>query len=135
MNDAADAAPGATRIDRWLFAVRLFKSRSAATDAVNGGKVHLNGARVKASHAVKPRDIVSFNRGDILFECTIAAIPPRRGSASAVAGCYDELPTSRARREQYLERRRIAAANAPRPEDRPDKHGRRLLRRLRGRGL
>ncbi|HWG77990.1 MAG TPA: RNA-binding S4 domain-containing protein [Steroidobacteraceae bacterium] len=131
----SDEGPGATRIDRWLFAVRLFKSRSAATDAVNGGKVHLNGGRVKASHAVKGGDIVSFNRGELLFECTIAAIPPRRGSASAVADCYAELETSRTRREQYVARRRLAGATAPRPQDRPDKHGRRLLRRLRGRGL
>jgi ribosome-associated heat shock protein Hsp15 len=122
-------------MDRWLFAVRLFKSRSGATDAVNGGRVHLNGGRIKASHAVKIGDIVSFNRGDILFECTIAAIPLRRGPASEAAGCYDELPTSRTRREQYVERRKIAAASAPRPENRPDKHGRRLLRKLRGRGL
>lgn len=133
MNQSDDIGPGAARIDRWLFAVRLFKSRSAATEAVNGGKVHLNAARVKASHAVKPGDSVSFNRGAILFECTIAAVPLRRGPASEAVGCYEELATSRSRREEYVARRRIAAASAPRPEDRPDKHGRRLLRQLRGR--
>jgi ribosome-associated heat shock protein Hsp15 len=111
----------------------LFKSRSGATDAVNGGKVHLNGGRVKASHAVKPGDTVSFNRGTILFECKLAAIPLRRGPASDAVDCYEELATSRARREEYVARRRFAAASAPRPEDRPDKHGRRLLRQLRGR--
>jgi ribosome-associated heat shock protein Hsp15 len=133
VNTFADASPGATRIDRWLFAVRLFKSRSAAAEAVNGGRVHLNSGRIKPSHAVKPGDIVSFSRGAVLFECTIAAVPLRRGPASEAAGCYEELPASRMRREEYLARRRIAAANAPRPQDRPDKHGRRLLRQLRGR--
>lgn len=133
--DSADeAGPGATRLDRWLFAVRLFKSRSAATEAVHGGRVHLNGARIKPSHGVKPGDTVSFSRGAVLFECTIKAIPLRRGPASEAALCYDELATSRTRREDYVMRRRLAAATAPRPEDRPDKHGRRLLRQLRGRG-
>jgi ribosome-associated heat shock protein Hsp15 len=133
MDKSEDAGPGATRIDRWLFAVRLFKSRSAAGDAVNGGRVHLNGGRIKPSHAVKPGDIVSFTRGAVLFECTVAAIPPRRGSAINAAGCYDELPSSRTRREEYVARRRIAAAGAAGPQERPDKHARRLLRQLRGR--
>jgi ribosome-associated heat shock protein Hsp15 len=112
----------------------LFKSRSAATEAVNGGRVHLNGGRIKPSHATKPGDTVSFSRGAVLFECTITAIPLRRGPASEAALCYDELTTSRTRREDYVARRRLAAAGAPRPENRPDKHGRRLLRQLRGRG-
>jgi ribosome-associated heat shock protein Hsp15 len=134
MDRPDDAGPGRARIDRWLFAVRLFKSRSAAGEAVNGGRVHLNGARIKPSRAVKPGDMVSFTRGAVLFECTVAAIPLRRGPASDAAGCYDEAPASRARREQYLARRRITAAGAPVSQERPDKHGRRLLRQLRGRG-
>jgi len=133
-DEAEDSGPGATRIDRWLFAVRLFKSRSAASEAVQGGRVHLNGNRVKPSHALKPGDTVSFSRGTVRFECTIAAIPSRRGPARDALSCYEELPASRARREAYVARRRLAAASAPRPEERPDKHGRRLLRQLRGRG-
>lgn len=134
MDRSDDPGPGSARIDRWLFAVRLFKSRSAAAEAVNGGRVHLNGARIKPAHAVKPGDTVSFSRGAVLFECTVAAVPLRRGPASTAAGCYDELPTSRTRREEYVARRRIAAAGAPLSQDRPDKHGRRMLRQLRGRG-
>ncbi|HTT06641.1 MAG TPA: RNA-binding S4 domain-containing protein [Steroidobacteraceae bacterium] len=134
MDRSDDAAPGSARIDRWLFAVRLFKSRSAAGEAVNGGRVHLNGARIKPSRAVKPGDTVSFTRGAVLFECTVAAVPPRRGPASDAVGCYDELPESRTRREQYVTRRRMAAGGASLSQDRPDKHGRRLLRQLRGRG-
>src|SRR5262245_65196088 len=54
----------AARIDRWLFAVRLFKSRSLATQAVSGGKVHINGGRIKPAHSVRPGDVVTFVRGD-----------------------------------------------------------------------
>ena len=133
MSEADDAGPGATRIDRWLFAVRLFKSRSVAADAVGGGKVHLNGERVKPSHAVKPGDTVSFTRGAVVFECVVADIPLRRGPASVAARCYEETSASKARREQFAARMKVAAGLTPRPDDRPDKHGRRLLRQLRGR--
>jgi ribosome-associated heat shock protein Hsp15 len=125
--------PGAARIDRWLFAVRLFKSRSLAADAVSGGKVHVNGERVKPSRSVQAGDIVTFMRGAVEFECIVTAIPLRRGPASEAAGCYDETPRSQARREEFAARMKVAAALTPRPDDRPDKHDRRLLRRLRGR--
>ncbi len=124
---------GPARIDRWLFGVRLFKSRSLAAQAVNGGKVHVNGARVRPSHAVQPGDSVTFSRGAVDFECEVTAIPERRGPAKEAAACYSETDASRQRREQHAQRMRLAAALTPRPEERPDKHQRRELRRLRGR--
>lgn len=131
--DPSDSGPGAARIDRWLFGVRLFKSRSLAAEAVSGGKVHVNGARVRPSHTVRPGDRVIFNRGAVEFECEVTAIPVRRGPAKEAVGCYTETDASRARREQHAQRMRLAAAMAPRPQERPDKHERRELRRLRGR--
>lgn len=128
-----DGAPGASRIDRWLFAVRLFKSRSLAAAAVSGGKVHINGARVRPSHSVRPGDLVAFARGAVDFECHVAAIPQRRGPAREALVCYRETDDSRARRERHAQNMRLAAAMTPRPEDRPDKHERKELRRLRGR--
>lgn len=128
-----DSAPGASRIDRWLFAVRLFKSRSLAAHAVSGGKVHINGARVRPSHSVRPGDLVTFARGAVDFECHVAAIPERRGPAREALVCYRETDDSRARRERHAQNMRLAAALTPRPEDRPDKHERKELRRLRGR--
>lgn len=130
---SAETGPGAARIDRWLFAVRLFKSRSLAAQAVSGGKVHINGDRVKPSHGVRPGDRVSFVRGAVEFECTVTAVPVRRGPAVAASRCYEESPASQARRAEHAERMRTAAALAPRPGERPDKHDRVLLRRLRGR--
>jgi len=121
------------RIDRWLYAVRLFKSRSSAADAVGGGRVHLNGERVKPSHGVKPGDTVSFSRNTVVFECAVAAVPLRRGPASEAVRCYEETLASKARREVFAARMKVAAGLAPKPDERPDKHDRRLLRRLRGR--
>jgi ribosome-associated heat shock protein Hsp15 len=128
-----ETGSGAMRIDRWLFAVRLLKTRSAAADAVGGGKIHLNGERVKPSHGVKPGDTVTFTRGAVLFECVVAAVPLRRGPASAAARSYDETPASKARREEFAARMKVAAGLTPRPDNRPDKRDRRLLRQLRGR--
>ena len=125
--------PSVGRIDRWLFAVRLFKNRSAAAAAVAGGKVHLNGERVKSSHGVKPRDRVTFSRGAVVFECAVVTVPLRRGSASEAARAYQEIPASQARREAFAARMKVAAGLTPRPANRPDKHQRRLLRQLRGR--
>jgi ribosome-associated heat shock protein Hsp15 len=132
--DIPAAAGAVLRIDRWLFAVRLYKSRSLAAEAVSGGKVHVNGERVKPSRAVRVGDRVSLVRGALEFECTVSALPPRRGPASEAVRCYSETDASRARREQFVERMRVAAALAPRPEGRPDKHERKDLRRMRGRG-
>ncbi|HUA24163.1 MAG TPA: RNA-binding S4 domain-containing protein [Steroidobacteraceae bacterium] len=128
-----ESGPGSARIDRWLFGVRLFKSRSLAAEAVGGGKVHINGSRVRPSHSVRPGDLVTFARGVIDFECRVVAVPERRGPAREAVACYVETEASRARREQHAQRMRLAAAMTPRPEERPDKHQRRELRRLRGR--
>jgi ribosome-associated heat shock protein Hsp15 len=125
--------PGAARIDRWLFGVRLFKSRSLAADAVAGGKVHINHERVKPSHSVQIGDTVTFTRGTVVFECVVTAVPLRRGPASEAARCYDETAASKTRREEFSARMKVAAGLTARPDERPDKHGRKLLRRLRGR--
>jgi len=121
------------RLDRWLFAVRLFKSRSLAADAVSGGKVHLNEERVKPARAVRPGDRVAFTRGSVVFDCVVLATPERRGPAKEASQCYEETEASRARRVEFANRMRLASALAPSPAGRPDKHDRRLLRRMRGR--
>lgn len=128
------AGGGAARIDRWLFAVRLFKSRSLATQAVSGGKVHVNGQRVKPAHTLRPGDRVTFVRGAVEFECVVVQIAARRGPAPEALRCYQETEASQTCRAEFARRMRLAAALAPRPEERPDKHQRRELRRLRGRG-
>jgi ribosome-associated heat shock protein Hsp15 len=132
--DGSRKGPGGARIDRWLFGVRLFKSRSLATQAVTGGKVHVNGERVKPSREVRAGDVVTFVRGAIEFECTVTAIPARRGPATEAARCYVESQASEARRAEFAQRMRLASALTPRPDERPDKHDRQALRRLRGRG-
>jgi ribosome-associated heat shock protein Hsp15 len=131
--DRTEDGPGAARIDRWLFGVRLFKSRSLAAQAVTGGKVHVNGDRGKPSREVREGDVVTFIRSSVEFECTVTAIPVRRGPATQAARCYVETSASEARRAEFAQRMKVAAALTPRPDERPDKHDRQALRRLRGR--
>src|SRR5437660_5380074 len=120
MSARDETEPGAMRIDRWLFGVRLFKSRSSAADAVGGGRVHLNGERVKPSHGVKPGDTVTFTRRAVVFECVVAAVPLRRGPASEAARWYDATPASTARREVFGARMRVAVGIQPSTDDRTD---------------
>lgn len=130
MPGSPSGGPGAARLDRWLFAVRLFKSRSLATQAVLGGRVHVNEARVKPAHALRVGDRVGFMRGALEFQCTVLSLPERRGPASQAQACYAEAPESEARRREYVQARRAAGAFAPRPQGRPDKHAREALRRM-----
>jgi ribosome-associated heat shock protein Hsp15 len=121
------------RIDRWLWCTRLFKSRPLAAEAVAGGKVNLNGRRVKPAQGVRIGDRVTITRPGFQFECEVLGLPQRRGSAAIAQACYAETDAARAAREKFGEQARLAAAFAPRSQERPDKHGRRELRRLRGR--
>jgi len=135
-SEAAEGQEGGgktLRIDRWLWCTRLFKSRSMAAEAVAGGKVHVNGRRVKPAQALKVGDRVTITRAGFEFECEVLKLPDRRGSAPLAQACYAETEQARAAREKFSEQSRLAAAFAPRSLERPDKHARRELRRLRGR--
>jgi ribosome-associated heat shock protein Hsp15 len=118
------------RLDKWLWFARFFKSRSLATDAVAGGRVHVNGARVKPAHEVQVGDTLSITRGEMRFEVVVHTMLQRRGPAAEAQSAYVETPASIAAREQKREQMRIAP---PAPMGRPDKHERRALRDLRGR--
>ncbi len=130
MTQAADAR---LRIDRWLWFARFYKSRSLAADAVAGGRVHLNGERVKPSRALRVGDCLSVARGALEFECVVRVIPKRRGPAAEAAEAYEETAASTARRTAFAAQMRLAPSPPPRPDGRPDKHERRLIRRVRGR--
>ena len=131
--EGREGGKDALRVDRWLWCTRLFKSRTLAAEAVGGGKVHVNGRRVKPAHAIKIGDTVAITRPGFEFECRVLSLPQRRSAAPIAQACYEETDAARAAREKYVEASRLASAFAPRSLDKPDKHGRRELRRLRGR--
>ena len=120
------------RIDKWLWAARFFKTRGAATEAVLGGLVQVNGQRVKPSKETRPGDRIEVRTGHLERTVVVSGLADRRGSASVAATLYDETPESIAAREQQALERRLA----PRPLGadlgaRPTKQARRRLDALR----
>ncbi|MDR3089691.1 MAG: RNA-binding protein [Desulfobulbaceae bacterium] len=100
---------GVVRLDKWLWAARFFKTRSLATQAIDGGKAHLNGRRVKPSRAVNIGDRLTIRLGVDVYEISVAAIASRRGPASVARLLYEESAESVAKRLQNREMRRLAA--------------------------
>ncbi len=120
------------RIDKWLWAARFFKTRAVASSAVNGGKVHLNGQRIKAARAVKVGDQYEIHRGYDRLEIIVEQLAERRGCASIAQTLYRETEKSIARREKEAERRKLANMQRPMLDHRPNKKERRKIRSLSG---
>ena len=118
------------RIDKWLWAA-LFKTRSAATDAVLGGRVHLNDIRVKPSKDVKPGDTVEVRIGQLQWTVIVRSISEKRGSASLAATLYDETTASAAAREQRTSELKMSRPLGADLGARPTKQDRRRLEDLR----
>ena len=126
----AEAGADSHRLDKWLWHVRFYKTRSLATAAIQGGKAHLNGERVKPAHRVRCGDLVSLALQGIVAEFAVLGLPSRRGPAAEAQTHYAETPQSFERRTQLREQQRLAEASRPRPEGRPDKRDRRRLMKL-----
>jgi ribosome-associated heat shock protein Hsp15 len=119
------------RVDRWLWTARFFKTRGAATEAVLGGRVHVNGARVKPAKDVRPGDTVKVTTGDVRREVVVRGVAERRGPAAAAQSLYEETPESVARREQRSLERRLSRPLGADLGARPTKQDRRRLQALR----
>ena len=119
------------RIDKWLWAARFFKTRSAATDAVLGGHVHVAGERVKPAKEVGAGDRVEIRRGEVRWTVVVTAVAERRGSAAIAATLYDETPESLAARDQARVERRLARPLGADLGARPTKQDRRRIDALR----
>jgi ribosome-associated heat shock protein Hsp15 len=119
------------RIDRWLWAARFFKTRGAATDAVAGGHVHLNGARVKPSKDVRAGDVLEITTAGSRREVVVLGLAGRRGAASVAATLYEETAESVARRERLSLERRMARPLGADLGARPTKRDKRRLEALR----
>lgn len=122
------------RLDKWLWAARLYKTRSLATVAVNGGRVHVNGARVKPARDVRLGDLISLTRGQEPMELTVCGLSDKRGKAVDAQALYEETAGSATARATRAVLRRERALVNPAPEKRPDKRSRRNIIRFTKRG-
>ncbi len=119
------------RIDKWLWAARFFKTRTLATDAIDLGRVRVDGERIKPAREARLGDHVEVLIGDVRIEVVIRALADVRGPASAAQQLYEETAESRARREQRSELRRFGTEPARAIRGRPTKREGRALRSVR----
>jgi ribosome-associated heat shock protein Hsp15 len=124
------AAHDAVRIDKWLWAARFFKTRSLATDAVDGGKIKLNGERPKPAKAVKIGDRLEVRSGPFTFSIAVLCLSDKRGPATTAAKLYAESEESQAARRVLADQLRADAVAMPFLRGRPTKKARRAIIRF-----
>ncbi|KAF0102344.1 MAG: ribosome-associated heat shock protein Hsp15 [bacterium] len=120
----------AARLDKWLWAARFFKTRALAHEAVEAGRVRLNGERVKPGRVIKPGDELSIQVGDLTWKLRVEALSERRGPAAEARRLYVEDEASREARERRIEERKWQSDPAAALHGRPTKRDRRLIHRF-----
>ncbi|MDH5546036.1 MAG: S4 domain-containing protein [Gammaproteobacteria bacterium] len=117
------------RLDKWLWAARFYKTRSLATEAISGGKVHVDGDRVKPSKKVGLGAKLEITQGEFVTIVTVKRLLEKRGPASVALTMYEETEESRVKREALQQHQKYTRMGLQ-SEGRPDKKGRRQIRRM-----
>jgi ribosome-associated heat shock protein Hsp15 len=120
------------RIDKWLWAARFFKTRSLATDAVDRGRVRLDGDAIKPARTVKLGDKLTIDNGSNAWEVLVTGISDQRGSATIAATLYEETAQSIEKRENDQVARRLFREPALEIKGRPTKRDRRAMGKATG---
>ncbi len=130
-DDSLSGESETMRLDKWLWAARFFKTRSLAAEAVDGGKVHLNGQRTKPGKAVHRGSRLQISKDGLEWDIEVAVLPRQRRPAAEARAFYSEGEPSRLRREQAAAARRAARDAEPlQPTSKPNKKDRRLIHRF-----
>ncbi|MBM9537977.1 RNA-binding S4 domain-containing protein [Desulfobulbus alkaliphilus] len=118
------------RIDKWLWAARFYKTRSLAVKAVSGGHVAVNGQKIKPAKMVQQGDLVVIRLGNCEYTVRVLEVSAHRGPAVVARTLYAETEESALKREQARVERAAMHPEGRRPEQRPDKHQRRKIRKF-----
>jgi len=119
------------RVDKWLWAARFFKTRGLAAEAIEGGKVEVNGERAKRARALQVGDRLRVRMGPYEHHLVVRALSTRRGPAVEAQALYEETEESRKAREAVAAQMRAMRSNFT--WDKPSKRDRRAIDRLKGR--
>ncbi len=122
----------AVRLDKWLWAARFTKTRSAATEAVHGGKIEVNGDAAKPARMIVVGDMIEIRLAPFTWHVEVTGLGERRGSAAVAATLYTETDASRTARERHAEQLRDAPTLRFNT-GKPTKQDRRRIDKLRGR--
>ena len=115
------------RVDKWLWAARFFRTRGIAREAIKGGKVRLDGHRVKPGRQLAVNDVLNITRGEEEFTITVLDLGDRRVSATLAQEKFEEHPESILRREAGMEEKKLARQARADRQRRPDKRQRRQI--------
>ena len=126
--------PGRVRLDKWLWAARFYKTRGLSADAIDAGKIEVNGERAKRSRLVQAGDRVRIRMGPYEHLVNVKAVSDRRGSAAIAQGLYEEDPEGKKAREAMAAHVRAMNASTGYESGRPTKKDRREIERLKGKG-
>ncbi len=120
------------RLDKWLWAARFYKTRALATEAINGGKVHVNGQRAKPSKEIKTGTELSINKNGYSWDIAVTALTAQRRAAKDAILLYEEDPASHAKRQLQIQtEKEQKSLFGFTPSDRkPNKKDRRLIHRF-----
>ena len=129
--DEDEDPPGRMRLDKWLWAARFFKTRAIAVEAIDGGRVSLNGEKAKRSKLVTAGNTVSVRSGPYETTVVVKDVSARRGPASEAQLLYEETPESKAARERMA--LHMKSFDGGWDKGKPTKRDRRDLDRFRGR--
>jgi len=128
----SDALPAKVRLDKWLWAARFFRTRTLAKEAIDSGRVHFGGSRVKSSKEIAVGDELTIRQGSATAMTEkvviVEALSIQRGNATTAQVLYSETESSIERRAYFSEQRKLA--NLARPDNRPNKKQRRDLQRF-----
>ena len=125
----------ATRIDKWLWSTRFYKTRSLAKKHVDSGKVKIGGQKVKPSRAVNIGDELTIKKGEFTWEVEVLRVIDKRVGAKIAVDCYEETPESIKVREDIITESKMVFSSAPRPPKHPDKKSRRELIKIKKGGF
>jgi len=129
----SEASAGKVRADKWLHAARFFRTRSLAKAAIEGGKVRMDGVRIKVSRELKAGDVLTIRQGWDEKTVIVQTVLDQRRSATLAAALYQETPESVRSREQRSAQRQTTRLGMPDEHARPNRQQRRDRERfLRG---